>query len=62
MVSSFLLKKGGSVVGLRRYWKRRWFLLENDTCELHYYADPSLNDHKGTVRLSANRRCAYPRQ
>ena len=26
MVSSFLLKKGDSVVGLRRNWKRRWFL------------------------------------
>ena len=60
MVSSFLLKKGGSVVGLRRNWKRRWFLLENDTCELHYYADPSLNDQKGTVRLSAKSSVRVP--
>ena len=60
MVSSFLLKKGGSVVGLRRNWKRRWFLLENDTCELHYYADPSLNDQKGTVRLSARSSVRVP--
>ena len=60
MVSSFLLKKGGSVVGLRRNWKRRWFLLENDTCELHYYVDPSLNDQKGTVRLSAKSSVRVP--
>ena len=60
MVSSFLLKKGGSVVGLRRNWKRRWFLLENDTCELHYYADPSLNDQKGTVKLSAKSSVRVP--
>ena len=59
-LQSFLLKKGGSVVGLRRNWKRRWFLLENDTCELHYYADPSLNDQKGTVRLSAKSSVRVP--
>ena len=62
MVSSFLLKKGGSVLGLRRNWKRRWFLLEEDAGELHYYADPSLAKQKGTVRLSANSSVRVPEE
>ncbi|KAJ8610115.1 hypothetical protein CTAYLR_007096 [Chrysophaeum taylorii] len=58
-----MLKKGGgrsrageSLVQAqlhRRNWQRRWFVLDVEEGELHYYKDASLGKYKGCVRLTS---------
>lgn len=44
----------------RRNWQRRWFVLEVEAGELHYYRNESLSSYKGCVRLTYNSSIKIP--
>ena len=43
------MKKGGSRTGVRRNWKKRWFVLDMEAGTLQYFKDASCGRWKGTA-------------